>query len=396
MSDEELERLLADLESDRVERKASFADKGPVCEAVCAFANDLPGHGMPGVVFIGVHDDATCAGLAITDELLRNLGGLRNDFQIVPVPSITVQKRSLRGCELAVVLVEPADAPPVRYRGRIWVRVGPRRGLVTADDERRLNEKRRARDLPFDLRPFPSARQDELDLLLFQQTYLPAAVAPDVLERNDRTVLEQLVSTKFVSSIDEPVPTTVGLLVCGKDPLRYLPGAYVQFLRIQGEQLADPIADREEISGPLPQLIARLDDKLKAHVRQRTDPRPTPETRSFDYPLEAIRQLAWNAILHRSYESTHAPVRVYWFDNRLEMYSPGGPFGQVNRSNFGQPGITDYRNPHLAEAMKNLGYVQRFGVGIAMARRALAENGNPPPEFAVEDSYVLATIRVKP
>ena len=58
--------------------------------------------------------------------------------------------------------------------------------------------------------------------------------------------------------------------------------------------------------------------------------------------------------------------------------SPGGPFGQVNRQNFGRPGITDYRNPHLAEAMKNLGYVQRFGIGIQLARSELQKNGNPP------------------
>lgn len=69
------------------------------------------------------------------------------------------------------------------------------------------------------------------------------------------------------------------------------------------------------------------------------------------------------------------------------------PFGQVNRQNFGQPGITDYRNPHLAEAMKNLGYVQRFGLGIPLAHQQLKKNGNPPLEFVVEDSYIIAKVR---
>ena len=59
----------------------------------------------------------------------------------------------------------------------------------------------------------------------------------------------------------------------------------------------------------------------------------------------------------------------------------------------GQPGVTDYRNPHLAEALKVLGYVQRFGVGIATARKVLAENGNPPPEFNVSATHVLVTVR---
>jgi ATP-dependent DNA helicase RecG len=43
--------------------------------------------------------------------------------------------------------------------------------------------------------------------------------------------------------------------------------------------------------------------------------------------------------------------------------------------------------------MKNLGYVQRFGVGIQIARKALADNGNPPAVFQVEENHVLVTIR---
>lgn len=100
-------------------------------------------------------------------------------------------------------------------------------------------------------------------------------------------------------------------------------------------------------------------------------------------------------MLHRTYEGTNAPVRITWFSDRIEIQSPGGPFGQVNRENFGTAGVTDYRNPHLAEAMKNLGYVQRFGMGIPLARNELEKNGNPPPEFVVEDAHVLVLVRVR-
>ena len=100
-------------------------------------------------------------------------------------------------------------------------------------------------------------------------------------------------------------------------------------------------------------------------------------------------------MMHRTYESTNAPIRVYWFENRIEIHSPGGPFGVVTKENFGLPGITDYRNPHIAEAMKVLGYVQRFGVGIATAQRALAQNGNPPVEFDVQPNNILAIVKAK-
>jgi ATP-dependent DNA helicase RecG len=56
MDDQELERLFEDLESDRVERKSAIAnDKDKICEAICAFANDLPNNRKPGVLFVGVH-----------------------------------------------------------------------------------------------------------------------------------------------------------------------------------------------------------------------------------------------------------------------------------------------------------------------------------------------------
>lgn len=80
----------------------------------------------------------------------------------------------------------------------------------------------------------------------------------------------------------------------------------------------------------------------------------------------------------------------------MEVHNPGGPFGQVTKRNFGQPNAYDYRNPNLAAVMKELGYVQRFGVGIATARREMEENGNPQPEFQVEDSHVAVILRRRP
>jgi ATP-dependent DNA helicase RecG len=65
----------------------------------------------------------------------------------------------------------------------------------------------------------------------------------------------------------------------------------------------------------------------------------------------------------------------------------------VTVENFGQPGVTDYRNPILAEAMGGLGYVQKFGAGLPIARRTLAENGNPPAEFTPDPSYVGVIVR---
>ena len=68
-------------------------------------------------------------------------------------------------------------------------------------------------------------------------------------------------------------------------------------------------------------------------------------------------------------------MRLTWFSDRIEILSPGGPYGQVNLESFpASRALTDYRNPHVAEAMKNLGYVQRFSFGIPLARQEMAKN----------------------
>ncbi|MDP2646900.1 MAG: ATP-binding protein [Desulfobacterales bacterium] len=394
MNDHELEKLLFDLESDRVERKASISDMKKIRQAVCAFANDLPNHRLPGVIFIGAKNDGSCAGLTITDELLLTLSDMRSDGNILPMPMLTVQKRTLRGCELAVVITEPSNLTPIRYQGRVWIRVGPRRGIASAEEERRLNEKRRSRDLPFDLHPMSSASLNDLDLDLFQRTYLAAAISPDILEQNARSLEQQLASLRFVTPDSPPIPTVAGLLAVGKSPSDFIPGAYIQFLRLEGADLTDPIADQKPISGPLPQVLRELDEIFRANIRIPMDIiSETTEVRRHDYPMVTLQQLIRNAVMHRDYQTSNAPVRVTWFSDRIEIQNPGGPFGQVTRQNFGQPGITDYRNPNIAEIMKNLGYVQRFGVGIQIAQKALSDNGNPQADFQVEDNHVLVTVR---
>ena len=161
------------------ERKRNAADDDRIREAICAFANDLPGHRQPGVVFVGVEDDGSCSQIPITDELLRTLGGMRDDGAVTPFPVMEVRKCELGGCTVAVVIVQPSDNPPVRYRGRTWIRVGPRRAIATPEEERRLVEKRRWGNLPFDAQPVMGSQLADLDLNRFTLEYVPALVSTD-------------------------------------------------------------------------------------------------------------------------------------------------------------------------------------------------------------------------
>lgn len=395
-TDEEFESLLNDFESDRVERMESWKGDTPDSgrQAVCAFANDLPDRRQAGILFVGAKDDGTPSQLAITDELLRTLSDIRTDGNILPPPSLFVEKRMLNGAEIAVVTVIPSDTPPVRYKGRIWVRVGPRKAIATPQEERILNEKRRNRDIPFDVQALPSGTLKDISRLKFEQEYLPNAVAPDVLAANERSYEQQLASCRMITTANDPQPTVLGILVLGVSPCDWIPGAYIQFIRFEGMKMTDSIVDETRIDGDLSQVLRRIDEKIDSHNRNSVDIKSsTTEIRSAPYPRVALQQLIRNAIMHRTYESTNAPVRVHWYEDRIEIINPGGPFGTVTRDNFGRLGITDYRNPNLAEAMKVLGFVQKFGIGIQTARMELHRNGNPDVEFQVEPTHVLATVR---
>ena len=348
------------------------------------------------MAFVGTDDDGNPVGLPITDELLRQLADIKTDGNIAPPPTLTVGRHVLRGHPVAVVTVEPADAPPVRYRGRAWIRVGPRRVVASAQDERILNEKRRYRDPYVDARPVRTATLDELRVAYFEHEYLPAAVAPEELAANARTTVERLAAAKMIVAVEDPVPTVVGILVLGKCPQDYIPGACAQFLRVAGLQWGDEVVDAVRCEGLIEDIVRRLDDKLIARNRTAVDFLSGPvETRTSTYPIGALQQLVRNAVMHRTYEGTNAPVHVYRFDDRIEIISPGVPYGAVTAENFGRPGAVDYRSPILAETMRVTGLVQRDGFGIPTARRELRNNGQGEPEFRVESSSVHCTVRVR-
>ena len=395
-SDEELTEMLHDLESDCIERKESFTGETPrkAREAICAFANDLPNHNKSGVLFIGATDDGKPNGLQITDRLLLTLSDMKTDGNILPFPVITVEKRILDNAEMAVITVLPSDSTPVKYDGRIWIRTGPRRALANEQEERILIEKRQSKNIPFDLRPVYGATIEDLSRGFFEDEYLPMAIAKEVLDANNRSYEERLAACKMIVSVDDTTPTFIGLMAIGKKPREHLGGAYIQFLRIDGLDPMAPIIDELEIKGRIKEMYGRAEDKYRAYNRISIDvfSGPTHVEKS-DYPETAFRQILCNAILHRRYEENNAPIHFYFYNDRIEINSPGSPFGDVTIENFGKLGLVAYRNKNLAEVMKNLDLGQRFGFGIKWAKETMKENGNPPIEFKVSSSNVNCILR---
>lgn len=392
VTDKELARIAIGLESDRFERRRSL-DRRALRRNLCAFANDLPGRGEAGLLLIGVEPDGRCANAVIDDELLRAIASAGNDGNFLPTPSFVVEKRRIADGEVAAVFVEPAPYPPVRYRGRAWVRVGPTVRQATPDEERRLGERGAARDRPFDMRPGPGATPADLDDRFLREHYLPRAVPTDA-HAEDAPALEVLLRSLRLLAPRNPSPTRGALLAFGHDPLDWLTGASVEFVTIQGRERSDPVRFRQKLGGRVSEVLRDLERLIRLSIQVETQVAGVErEIRSPDYPGAALQQLVRNAVIHRSYESDR-PVRVHWYSDRVEIHSPGGLFGKVSEEAFGD-GATDYRNPLVAEIMENFGFARRLGLGIPTVRRALEDNGNPPPEFAFSPVAVCATVRPK-
>lgn len=389
----EIESILHNMESDLVERKESLTDKDKVMQAICAYANDLPNHREPGYILIGVNDRGNTVGLNVSDQLLVTLASIRDSGKILPLPRMEVNPITIGEHKIALVKVYPSDNPPVRLSGQVWIRVGPRRALASAEEERRLTEKNSALNKTFDRRPCNGASLEDLLIDSFRNDYLPSVVSRETILDNHRDLTTQLASLRLYDLAADS-PTNAGILLVGRDPIEYFPGAYVQFVRFEGTSLADPVIDQKTLGGNLMTQLRQLDELLTIQIRvARTATTLLTQEDAPDYPPAAIRELVLNAVMHRNYDGTSSPTRINWFEDRVEIQNPGGLYGHVTPANFTT--MSDYRNPILAEAMKALGYVDRFGVGISRAKSALLKNGNPEPEFIFEGSFVSVTVRTK-
>jgi ATP-dependent DNA helicase RecG len=392
ITEPELLELLSDTESFRVERTISTNDTDKFSEAICAFANDIHGSRLPGFLLIGASDrTGTPSGLQVTDELLRNLAGLTSGGNILPPPAITVYLHRLSSGlgDIAVVEVQPSDLPPVRYKGRVYIRRGPRKGIANETEESLLIERRTAAARTFDAQPCAGAALSDLSADLFTGTYRPFAIDAEIIEENNRPLEHQLASLRFFD-LARNCPTYAGMILFARDLISWLPNAFVQYVRFEGTDLASDISSEKLFQGDLLSIVRNLNTFVGLITSTRpVRSSPLKETMVSDYPEVAVRELLMNAILHRAYDAP-APVRFYQYSDRIEIQNPGPLYGVARAENF--PMQTSYRNPVLAEALKTLGAVNRFGRGVERARAALARNGSPAPEFTFGDTWFGVTI----
>lgn len=390
---EEVQELLYSTETYRVERTTSTGDMDKFQEAICAFSNDLPNSRKKGYLILGAYDNGTLSGLKVDDALLKKIAAIRSDGNILPLPVMSVERFEFEDGDLLVAEVSPSLVPPVRYRGRTFIRIGPRRDIATEAEERILFERRTSYMATFDATPCFGATIDSIDVDYIKAKYLPQVIDTEVLASDNRDIKEQL-SSIHLFDLEHDCPTNAAIILFGNDPQYFLHGCYVQYVYFAGKDRGSEIVNERQIKGCLCKMLPQLESFVRDAV---VTARPVSismlrEKTLLNYPDLALRELLMNACMHRDYQS-NMPIRLYQYEDRIEILNAGGLYGEARPENF--PTVNDYRNPIVAEAMRGLKYVNMFNRGIQRVKNLLKENGNPEPIFTV-DKITAFEVTVRP
>ena len=194
---DEIQELLHSTETYRVERTTSTGDMDKFQEAICAFANDLPNSRKNGYLILGAYDNGELSGLKVTDDLLKKIAAIRSNGNILPIPVMSVDRFQFSEGDLLVAEVSPSDLPPVRYRGRTFIRIGPRRDIATEAEERILAERRMSFMATFDTMPCLAAKLNDINTDLLRTKYLIPLLGNELVESDT----EFTMSTKDLSLI---------------------------------------------------------------------------------------------------------------------------------------------------------------------------------------------------
>lgn len=215
--------------------------------------------------------------------------------------------------------------------------------------------------------------------------------------RSIRDLLEQAELPFMVHKGEQMVPTVAAVLLFGQRPTYYLPQAILSAARFPGVDIDLTAIDRGSYRGTVDQLVEQGVSFVARNMRTASIMNETDFPRRTDipeYPLKAVREAITNAVMHRDYSITEQTITIAMFDDRLEIFNPGGLVRGMTPEDLGK-GKHMARNPTLAEAMRQLGWVERFGTGIRLIQREMADLGSPEPRFTIQTDRFTITLYAK-
>ncbi|RMH87872.1 MAG: hypothetical protein D6681_14915 [Calditrichaeota bacterium] len=215
-----------------------------------------------------------------------------------------------------------------------------------------------------------------------KQIGLPSTVENETLLRNWRLIRER--ENRFH-------PTIAAILLFGYEPQSFVPYAYISAARIPGTDPATPPSDGKRIEGTLFSMAEDAGRFLRLHLQvahkiEGFEPESHPEL-----PEVALRETIVNALVHRDY-TISAPIRLFIFDDRVEVRSPGVLPNTVTLDMVKSGLAHVLRNPILYSFFNRAGLVTDTGNGILRVIRSVKDAVGREPEIKLEGNEVVVVL----
>ncbi len=371
-------------EATEYDKKETLEERKPKSwlKSVSAFAN-----GNGGVLIFGVADDDTLKGLSDVKTASEKISEAVKS-KMDPIPTIDLQIRQEDGKDLILLHIAAGAETPYYYigdGGRIaYIRVGNESVQATATDLKRLI-----------LRGSNSTYDSLTTLYRFEDfafTKLRSVY-------RQRTGLE-MDTQDFVSFglVDEKgFMTNAGALLADESPMRF---SRLFCTRWNGLDKASGVMealDDKEFSGSLIVLLQNGEEFVRNNTKKRWKKNDAGRVEMPDYPGRAVLECLVNALIHRDYMITGSEVHIDIFDDRLEIYSPGG----MMDGSLVQELNTDHvpskrRNPVIADVFSRMNYMERRGSGFRKIKadyhRAINFREALEPQFYSDRTNFIVTL----
>ena len=366
METADLKQRITQGENTTTEFKENFDQE--VIETTVAFANT---HG--GVIFIGVSDKGEIRGITIGKETLSDVSN-RIAQATEPRVIVEVESVAVEGQSVLLVHIAETSIKPISVRGRCYKRVGNSNRVMSPQEIAQMHLNTVGQS--WDQLLVTSAGIDDIADKKVEWYLTRRETTRNVAKPQDMSLTALLRNIDGLS--DEETPTHAGILFFGKYPQRFFQNAQLRVVRFKGTSVTHPVIDRLDCSGALWEMVNAAEEFIRKNIRllslrtsksfQRDD--------KFEYPLAALREAIINALIHRNYQK-HSDVRVFIFDNRVEIINPGTfPEGVSPDAPIHEP-----VNPILSQFMYDVGFIERYGSGIRMMKRLSEEWGNKEPRY---------------
>ncbi|HLV35245.1 MAG TPA: ATP-binding protein [Spirillospora sp.] len=382
MSDPDLDSLIRDGRHTRVDWFSEQTPLSIVATTMTAMANSQGGTILMGVAGptgtpLGVRDADS-----VVDRILQAALSLDPPL-IIPVPRVLV----FNGQSIVVAQV-PQGMPHVYSTdGRYLARAGAENVPLKPRELRRLIFERG--ELSFEAEVPPGATLDDIN---WEKAEAYASNLNGLGESSVRKVLLKRGCLTMVNG--ELMPTNAGILLFGVDPQRFVRGAEITAARFAGETMSDTFS-RQDILGTLPDQIRRAETFLIDHLRKGVQiGSAMARQESFEYPLEAVRELVVNAVAHRDYSISGDGIRLFIFKDHLEVTNPGRLAGPVTVDNIKDERFS--RNPVIVQVLSDMGFIERLGYGVDRVIHLMQQQNLHIPAFEETSGGFRVILRNEP